>query len=135
MARVYANNVDLAGAPWRLSLDENTAEDYLLIASQCVEEATRTAVYDVDEQGAPTEPRVIEAFRDATCALAAWFDETGDPSGASARFNSMSLGSFSISGGGTGAPTNTSAAASRWAPHAITVLGNAGLLNQPARSW
>lgn len=132
MARVYAVPSDLA---------EFTGEDapanaaaLLARATRLVEGLTTTARYATDDDGLPEDLDISEAFRDAVCAQAAWFDETGDVSGASARFNSLSLGSFSVSGGGTGSGTNTTAAASRYAPEAIEILRNAGLLTQAPTS-
>ena len=133
MARVYAIPSDLAAVPWNLDLPEREALSLLHRATPLIEGLTTTARYAVDEEGLPTDLDVAEAFRDAVCAQACWFDETGDPSGASARYNSLSLGSFSASGGGTGSGTNTTAATSRIAPEAVQILQTAGLLNQPPR--
>src|SRR5512139_3022469 len=48
---------------------------YLAVASALVRRATRAAVYDAGTTGAPSDPDVAEAFRDATCAqVAAWLD-------------------------------------------------------------
>lgn len=132
--RTYATPADIAGPPWRLTLTDEAAHDLLAIASADVERLTMTAVYDVDDAGMPTDPVVRDALRDATCATAVWFDETGDTSGAGARYNSLSLGSFSVSGGGVGSGTNTDAAASLVAPRAITILQNAGLIGRAPRT-
>lgn len=133
--RVYATPSDLAGEPWDVDLPEGEAKSLLRRSSIVVDGLTVTARYATDEDGYPTDLEVSEAFRDATCAQAVWFDETGDVSGASARYNSLSLGRFSASGGGTGSGTNTTAAASRIAPEVVQILQAAGLLNQPPRPW
>ncbi|MEV8029265.1 hypothetical protein [Cellulosimicrobium funkei] len=133
--RVYATPSDLAAEPWELALDEKAARSLLIRASIVIDGLTVTTVYDVDEDGYPTDLDVADAFRDATCAQAAWFDETGDTSGAAGRFNSLSLGSFSASGGGTGSGSNTSAAESRLSPEAVQILQNAGLTNQAPSAW
>lgn len=128
MARVYATAADyttFTGDPAPEGI-----ESLLYRASRLVESLTITARYTVDADHLPTDALVREAFKDATCAQAAWFDETGDTSGASARYNSMSLGNLSLSGGGTGSATNTSASDSRYAPEAVSILRTAGLLNQ-----
>lgn len=53
------------------------------------------AIYDTDEDGLPTDPRVRNVLRDATCAQAAWVGETGGtqtPSSfGSLRFDGPSL--------------------------------------------
>src|SRR5690606_31043905 len=121
--------------PWELALDEKAARSLLIRASIVIDGLTVTAVYDVDEDGYPTDLDVADALRDATCAQAAWFDETGDTSGVAGRFNSLSLGSFSGSGGGTGSASNTSAAESRLSPEAVQILQNAGLTNQAPSAW
>lgn len=129
MARIYASPTDLAGVPWNLTLAEPEALSLLHRASLLVESLTLTAHYAVDDELLPLHAPVKEAFRDATCAQALWFDETGDISGASARFNTLSLGSFGASGGGTSAATNVSAGSSRISPEAISILRTAGLLH------
>lgn len=131
--RTYATPADLNGAPWRAGLDPETAEDLLARATPLLEELTRTASYTITEQGLPVHPLIIEAFKDAACAQALWFVETGDPSGAAGRFNSIALGSFSASGGTAGSVNNQTAAAQRFAPEAVQILANAGLIAQPPR--
>lgn len=126
--RVYATPSDLATFTGEAAPANAIA--LLARATRLVEGLTTTALYAVDEDGLPEDLDISEAFRDAVCAQAAWFDETGDVSGAGARFNSLSLGSFSASGGGTGAATNTSAAQSRYSPEAVEILRSAGLLTQ-----
>lgn len=128
--RVYAVPSDLAAPPWNLNLPAPEAQSLLARATPLIEGLTFTARYDIDDDGLPTNLDVSNAMRDAVCAQASWFDETGDPSGASARYNSLSLGSFSASGGGTGSGTNTTASASRYAPEAVQILHNAGLTTQ-----
>lgn len=132
----YADPGDLAGPPWNLTLAVSEADDLLQRASVKIRKLTITAIYRTNPDGTPTDPNVRDALRDATCAQAAWLDETGDTgSGATGRFNSMSLGSASLSGGGTGSPTNTSAATGSLSPEAVQILQNAGLLGQAPRSW
>lgn len=125
--RVYAAADDLNEAPWHADLEPTEAFSLLARATPLLEELTKTAVYATDTDGYPTNARIAAAFKHAACAQALWFSETGDTSGTSARFNSLSLGSFSVSGGGTGAATNTSADQSRYSPETIQILSNAGL--------
>lgn len=94
---VYATEADLAGAPWGVTPENATS--LLRAASVLVRQATRTAVYDVDATGAPTDTTVAEALRDATCAqAAAWANAGVDPTGpVRPRVKqSQSLGSGSV---------------------------------------
>lgn len=134
--RSYATSSDLYAAPWNLDLDDREGDALLMRASTLVDSLIITAIYATDDDGKPTDPRVKDALRDATCAQASWFSETGDTgSGAAGRFNSMSLGSASLSGGGTGSGTNTDAATSAVSPEAVRILMNAGLVRQGPISW
>lgn len=128
--RAYATPADLNRPPWNAEADETEALTVIMRATPLLEHLTKTARYATDVDGYPTDPTIIEAFKDAACAQALYFLETGDITGAAARFNSLSLGSFSASGGGTGSATNTSAAEDQYAPEAIRILANAGLIAQ-----
>lgn len=68
MAVIYATAEDLQAAPWSIELDPDTAESLIARASRLVRRATLTAVYDVDDDGAPTDATVAAAFRDAVCS-------------------------------------------------------------------
>lgn len=134
--RIFAQPSDLADEPWKVDLEEAPARSLLRRASIVVEGLTVTARYDVDEDGYPTDVDVSDAMRDATCAQAVWFDETGDTSGAEGRWQSMSLGSASLTKTGAGTSAGAqSTADSRISPEALTILGTAGLLTGAARSW
>src|SRR5690625_2474644 len=136
MTTVHATPTDLAAAPWNLELDEATATARLTRAATIVRILTLTAVYQVDGDGKPTDPAVTAALRDATCAQAAWFDETGDTgSGAASIYSTMSLGSARLSVGGGGSATNTTVAESRYSPEAVQILQNAGLTPRQVASW
>lgn len=112
-------------APPRLDAD-------LESASQLVRRCTKTAVYQTDEDGIPTEPQVAEAFTAATCAQAEWFQEIGDNTGVGGFYNSMSIGSVALAGArGSDVPGG-----GRLAAKAATILDNAGLLgNPPYTGW
>lgn len=131
--RIYATELDLQD--FTCEAPPANALALLRRASLVVDGLIVTANYATDDDGYPTDLDVSDVLRDATCAQASWFDETGDVSGASSRFNSLGLGNFSASGGGTGSGTNTTAAASRIAPETVQILQTAGLLNQPPRAW
>lgn len=99
-------------------------------ASSVIDGLTRHARYDVDEDGYPTDEDVSDAFKNATCAQAAWWDETDDVTGAGSQDGTVSIGSVSIGARGrstgNGAPD---AAESRIAPEAIQILRDAGLIS------
>lgn len=93
--RAYANSTNLAdflqAAP---PLD---SDKQLRDATLELDFALKGALYDVDDDGEPTDPMVIEAFRDACCAVVEWWEETGDPLGAAASYDSVSIGSAALS--------------------------------------
>lgn len=112
-------------------LYETPSESILRRASGVVDGLTRHSVYEVDEDGYPTNADIADAFKEATCAQAAWWDETGDATGAQSQEGTMSIGSVSI--GARGRSTgggSADAADSRIAPEAVEILANAGLLNR-----
>jgi hypothetical protein len=70
----------------------------LLRASELVDDYTRTAIYDVDDDDFPTDADVIAAFRDATCAQVEFWltsDETDDVLGPA---DTVSVGGLSAKG-------------------------------------
>ncbi len=132
--RAYATADDLNGPPWNAGVTEAEAATLIMRATPLLEDLTKTACYATDEEGYPTDPFIKAAFNDAACAQAKWFIDTGDVSGASGRFNSLSLGSFSASGGGVGSANNQSAELDRYAPEAVLILFNAGLIGKAPTS-
>lgn len=134
--RVFAEPSDLTGSPWHLALAEPPARSLLRRASIVIEGLTVAARYDVDEDGYPTDLDVTEALREATCAQAVWFDETGDPSGAEGRWQSLSLGTAALTKTGAGTSAGAvSVAETRISPEATTILATAGLFAGVPRSW
>lgn len=99
-------------------------------ASNVIDGLTRHARFAVDADGYPTDAAISDAFRDATCAQVAWWDETDDITGAGSQEGTVSIGSVSIGArgrtSGNGAPD---ASTSRHAPEAIEILQNAGLIS------
>lgn len=102
-------------------------------ASRLVDDALLCAVYDVDEDGLPTDPAHIAALRDATCEqVAAWIAVGEDGTGASAEYGDVQIGSVRLArtargGSQTGAGGGGSAAA-RLAPQAWMILQQVGLV-------
>ena len=70
----YATDAELGAHTTTIPDD---VEVYLRAASGLVRKATRHDIYDVDPAGKPTEPEVIDAFRDATCIHAAQWIANG----------------------------------------------------------
>lgn len=132
MARVYADRAALvAYAPADQQGDipaEPEATRLLTRASRRVDRLLFAAVYDTDPVSLlPTDADVATALSEATCEQALWWLETGDESGASQQYQSVSAGSISLTrgyssgGSATGRDQNVS-------PAAVEVLQLAGLL-------
>ena len=85
-----------------------------------------TAVYQVDHDDMPVEPKVIEALRDATCAQAEYRDQYGDELETQNQGESIKLGPISFGGAFSSGPNPTPLP--RFAPKAIRYLRLAGLI-------
>lgn len=96
---VYATSAQYGDSPYGRATAGADIDDRLAIASRDIDWLVMTAVYDTDEDGAPTDTDVAEALRDATIAQASWGI---DPSAGladgdlPAGFTSVSLGSASM---------------------------------------
>lgn len=93
---VYATNEDLTA--WPVSPLPANAASLLRSASLLIRSTTMTAVYAVDATGLPTDPKVLEAFKDATCRqvefwVAADVDPTNGGAQTKAPVQSKKLGS------------------------------------------
>lgn len=97
-------------------------------ASLHIDSLIRNAVYETDEDGGPVDLDIIETLRDATLAQVAYWEETGDVSGAMAGAQSMGIGSVSIGGIKTAGDNAHAKNESRHAPEAVNLLRQAGLL-------
>ncbi|MEV4091450.1 hypothetical protein [Streptosporangium saharense] len=92
-------------------------------ASERIDELLMGAVYAVDPAEMPTDLKVRQAVRRATCAQAAWSVAIGDPYGVATAFKSVSIGSVKLDrAGGSGD------GGSRYAQDAASILRAAGLL-------
>lgn len=106
------------------------AEQVLRSASLIVDRVLRNSYYDTDDEGMPTDPDIRDALRDATCAQAERFIETGDHSGVSAAYSHLQLGGFSgtvrgaVTAGGRIAAEDT-----RVSPQVAEILAQAGLVS------
>ena len=99
-------------------------------ASGVIDGLTRHSVFVADVDGYPTDVDVSDVFRDATCAQAAYWSETDDPTGALSQEGTFSIGSVSIGArgrsSGNGAPDEQQA---RIGPEAVEILSTAGLIS------
>jgi hypothetical protein len=65
------------------------------------------ARYDTDTDGMPTDPKIVDLFREAVCLQAQYIADLGDETGANANVNSQRVGgvattrALSLVGGGT----------------------------------
>jgi hypothetical protein len=125
----YATAADLAA--WTGKAAPADVDRLLDRASQDVDDALHTAVYCTDEAGMPTEPDVVAALCDATCAQVEYQQETGDTgTGAAGRWDSVTLGPVALSGR-RDAPSGPESL--DLAPRANRALRRAGLL--PGVIW
>lgn len=97
MARVYATSEQYetyTGATPPANVDQLLAD-----ASRTLEARVfRLCWYEVDDDGMPSDATVLQAFADAACAQAQWFDEVGDSTGAAgAGWGSVKLGTAQMS--------------------------------------
>ncbi|MEV5472967.1 hypothetical protein AB0L66_11495 [Streptomyces sp. NPDC052207] len=65
-------------------------------ASRRLDRILLGAVYKTDENGLPTNPDLIEVFREAVCLQAAYIADLGDETGANANVSRMTLGNQTI---------------------------------------
>ena len=121
-ARVYATADEFRASDFvsdglTVSDDDATVLRLLSRASRIIDRVLALrAFYDVDsDTGMPTDADLVTACRDATCAQAAWWLETGDEAGAAAALKSAGSGGGPYWGGEV----------QRLAPDAETVLVSA----------
>jgi hypothetical protein len=129
VARVYATPEQLTA--WTGQPAPADADRLLARASEDIDDALISAVYCTDAAGMPTDPAIVQALADATCAQVEYQQATGDDgTGAAGRWDSVTIGPVSLSG-----RTDSPAAAGDvdLAPRAYRVLRRAGLL--PGVIW
>lgn len=131
MVLVYATRtelVDYAPAAVKARVpDDPEATRLLTSASKAIRRATKTAIYSVDVDGYPTDTKIREAFRDATCAQALWWNgNPGEEDGSAGQYANVSIGSLSLSRGAGG--SSSGGGAGRLASQAETELRDAGVL-------
>ena len=121
MARVYATSEQYetyTGATPPDSIGQLLADASRMLEARVF----RLCWYEVDDAGMPSNEVVAQAFADAACAQAQWWDEVGDSIGAAgAGWSSVSLGSASMSRSG-GNASGAASAAREIAPRAWDAL-------------
>lgn len=129
--RVYATEADFTAVseePW--DGDAPTLLKRLRAASVEVEKLTRRSRYTTDDDGFPTDIDIADAFTEATCAIAEYWGQTDDPTGADVAVGAVKIGSVSL---GTTSSSQDSATereklTRRIGERAIDVLTKAGLI-------
>ncbi|GAB3224132.1 hypothetical protein GCM10027447_12440 [Glycomyces halotolerans] len=104
------------------------AERALRAASARVRKLTRTACYETDENGLPTDSDVLAAFRDATCAQADYSKAIKDQysRGTAGQWGSLKLGSASMTRGQS--PGGVTEKPSPYSWEAYEILQEAGVV-------
>lgn len=134
--RIYATKEQLA--PMWLDEAPPNADRLLMFASLTIENATRLDVYAVDNEGYPTDPRIKEAFTNATLAQAAfWHGADIDPAkgavGQQSRISSQSVPGGSVSYNAPVTTAELGAAAVTACQAAVNILRAAGLMRAHVR--
>jgi len=123
-------NENAEGQPVAEPTSDKELNARLRRASSVIDSHTRHDRYEVDDDGYPTNPEIADAFKEATCAQAQWFDETDDITGAASQEGTVSIGSVSMGARGrSSGGASADAAGSRIAPEAVEILRNVGLLS------
>ncbi|WP_030383606.1 hypothetical protein [Streptomyces sp. NRRL S-241] len=108
------------------------AERLLARAGEDIDSALLTAIYRVDEDGDPLDPKVRTALANATCAQVEFQLAAGDDgTGAGGQWDSVSIGPVSLSG----RSSRTAAAGVELAPRADRALRRAGLTPGRVIGW
>lgn len=121
MARIYATSADYETFTGQTPPSDITVT--LADATRMLEASVfRFCLFEVDEDGYPSNTTVRQAFREAVCAQARWFDDVGDSTGAaSAGWGNVSLGSAQLSRSVTSV-SGASSPAREIAPAVLDVL-------------
>ncbi|MFF4701250.1 hypothetical protein [Streptomyces chattanoogensis] len=126
MGRIYATRDQLAA--YLGTSVPNDAERLIARASEDIDAALLTAVYDVDEMGYPAEARIRAALASAVCAQVEYWLATGEDGTTSAEvWDSVSIGPVSLSGRSS-PPSPPLVNGVELAPRAYRALHVAGLL-------
>ena len=126
----YATVEQLAADPWGLT--PSGAARVLVRASEVIDQALRTAVYDVDTAGAPTDAAVIAALVGATCAQVEFWETGDEEDDILGPVDQLSLAGMSVK---MSANQGDRVSPTYLAPRAHRILVNAGLRDGQPVSW
>ena len=137
---VYATIQDFASSEF---IEDDNGDDItdlvtlnlLKRASRVIQDLTKTAYWVTDPTThLPADPDVLETLKDATCAQAAWFAITQNPSGWQVGMPTATMGPLTVGprtrSVGSSDETQSEAKYSRISPEAIQILRDADMLNQ-----
>lgn len=135
---VYATPAQLA--TWTGQPAPDNAAALLREASILVGSACRCDVYDTIPSGLPSDPDLLDAMRDATCAHAALWDRLGiDPTagkaGLAATVTSSSIDGASVSTNAGELAAEAARSLDALCLSAYRILRNAGLASSAVQSW
>ncbi len=101
----------------------------LVRASRRIDRVLIGAIYATDDTGMPTDPKVLEAIREATCAQAQYWDELGDASGqgTGSELGEVEIGALRLRRSGNGKNGSGADPARQLSPVAADILRTAGL--------
>lgn len=136
---VYADAGDLAA--WTGTTAPDNADVLLRSAALLVRRDTRSAYYDTDDTGLPTDTKIFDAFRDACCAQATQWVALGvDPAagaggttGGAATETWIGTGKVTYADPSKAVADARAAASSTLCDEAVQILTDAGLF--PGRPY
>jgi hypothetical protein len=131
--RRYASTDDYAYYTGEKDPPDGLDRRLLVRASRAIDTNLIGVVYDTDGQGMPTDPRLRDVLREATCAQAAWWWSKGDRQGTGiittpAEWDQVSIGDVRLARSSPAQPAPGPGARHQLAPDAEAVLRTAGLL-------
>ncbi|WKX70044.1 hypothetical protein [Streptomyces sp. XD-27] len=134
MGRIYATPEQLVA--WTRQPAPDAAERLLARASEDIDAALLTAIYDTDTTGFPTDAAVRGALADATCAqVECWLATGSDGITTAEQWDSVSIGPVSLSGRSNVPPSPAVVNGVEIAPRALRILRGAGLLPGEVITW
>lgn len=123
MARVYATAAQYTEYSGQTAPADIARQ--LRRASEIIDDALLSALYDVDSAGLPTAALVVDAFADAVCAQVEYWAEVGEDIDTAGPVQSVGIGSVQLqyaAGADRASPTYLAVRAER-------ALARAGLLS------
>lgn len=132
--RSYATTTQLAaylGAAPPVDADRLLARATTFLDS----EVLRGAWYDVDTDGRPTKPAVINAVAEAACAMVEYWGEVGEETDTGGTLQSVSIGSVSLQYGAAGSSSSGAAYVPERVYRALATLGHCDFHRTVGTGW